>query len=162
MIWVIRFVQGFSILVILLWTFLWGVSMLLILGIDQTVIEDITFSRFKVSGYEDSRAQLVLFITLVTIACAIKIYTYFRLIQLFNEFAAKRFFSLKAVNHLRVFAGLYTLGAFLGLVLNNLGRSKLSLNYDDIHSFVFGLIFLIIAHILVEARKAREELDSYF
>lgn len=97
-------------------------------------------------------------------------YGFYRLARMFGLFAKGRYFSLKGVQHMRIFAI-----SFLALHVFNAIRYQIwAVQYGqfrlfpsvidgkNISSFILGLTFLIIAHVLNEARKNHEELDSYF
>lgn len=160
--WLVRSVQIFAVIAMLIWGGLWLVALLVILGISQTAIESFTHATFRINGYANGGIQSFMFVVFVNVICPIKIYTYYRLLRLFEEFAAKRYFSMAAIKHMRIFAGLYTLTAFASLVLGALIAGKLFLRGSDMNAFLFGLIFLIITQVLTEARKVRLELDDYF
>ena len=97
-------------------------------------------------------------------------YGFFRLGHLFGLFAKGRYFSLKGVQHMRIFAI-----SFLALNLLTFARSQIlafqygqwklfpsKISGDKIGVFMLGITFLIIAHILNEALKNNDELDNYF
>ena len=97
-------------------------------------------------------------------------YAFFRLGRLFGLFAKGRYFSQKGVQHMRVFASIYVgwqvVDFFGGLAGTFYERGHLHLSRevssDGIGQFMLGMTFLIIAHVLNEARKNNEELDNYF
>ena len=98
-------------------------------------------------------------------------YGFFRLGRLFGLFAKGRYFSLKGVQHMRIFATsflalqLFTFVRIQVMAIQN-GKWKRGLSVkihgEDIAIFMLGITFLIIAHILNEARKNNDELDNYF
>lgn len=162
MVLIVRFVQGLAVLAILIGVVMFVVIALQLFGVSQSMIESMMPGVFEMSGFDQSGTLAKLAVTLISLFVALHIYMYYRLFRLFGEFAAKRYFSNAAVNHMRVFAGIYALTSLLVLFVDAISSDKLSLQASNISNFMFGLIFLIIAHILAVARKAHQELDNYF
>ncbi len=96
-------------------------------------------------------------------------YAFYRLGRLFGLFAKRRYFSSKGVQHMRVFAGIYLTLGLVNFVETKYeiyrggDRADLwNISGEDIVGVMLSLTFLIIAHVLNEARKKNEELDNYF
>lgn len=103
---------------------------------------------------------------------AIFIFGLYRLWRMLSEFTKGRYFSEAAIKHLRAFAGLVALGLVLqiGLEVSSFLWHDDRFEADYAHRFnlsqlfylVFSLTFFMIGHVLSEARKNEEELDTYF
>ena len=103
---------------------------------------------------------------------ALFILALYRLWRMFGEFGAQRYFSAKAISHLRAFAGFVTLGLILqvGLEVSSFlwhddrleAEHAHTLNVSQLFYLVFSLTFFIIGHILGQARQNEEELGTYF
>lgn len=97
------------------------------------------------------------------------IYSFFRLGRLMGLFLRREYFTQTAVNHMRFIAATYALLSLVEFVRDR-WEIYTSGDYGDlanfsgegIFAFMLSLTFLIIAHILNEARKNTEELDTYF
>ena len=99
----------------------------------------------------------------------IYVFAFFRLWQMFGFFAQKRYFSLEAIGHLRLFTGLFALFTLLRIAIELIfiavyepssGTAAFDSTYID--DLAYPVLFFIIAHILNEARKHEEEIGHYF
>ena len=97
------------------------------------------------------------------------VYAFFRLGRLMGLFLRQEYFTQPAVNHMRFIAATYALLSFVEFVRDrweiytsgdHADLSKFS--GEGVFAFMLSLTFLIIAHILNEARKNRDELEQYF
>lgn len=96
-------------------------------------------------------------------------YMFFRLGRLMSEFLKGRYFSKAAVQHMRVVAAIYLANALYTfadskyqIVQNGNHDDLWNVSGDDILGIMLSMTFLIIAHVLNEARKNRDELEDYF
>ena len=94
---------------------------------------------------------------------------FYRLGRLMGLFLKRHYFTEKAVGHMRYIAWVYLLMNLIGFVISKwhgYGHDGLNtfskFSGEGIFAFMLSLTFLIIAHILNEARKNTEELDRYF
>ena len=84
-------------------------------------------------------------------------------------FLRREYFTQAAVNHMRFIAAAYALLSLVEFVRDRweIYRSGdhgdlWNFSGEGIFAFMLSLTFLIIAHILNEARKNTEELEDYF
>lgn len=162
MIWLIRAVQGFSILAMLGGIIGFIAFTMAFLGMSKVEIESIMPVVFTNPNVNAQEIWQKLLVAVFSLFIGLQIYMFYRLFRLFGEFAAKRYFSRAAIYHMRMFAGLYVLLSFIFLVVTTDYRDRLFISSSALSHFVIGLIFLSIAYVLAEARKAHQELDDYF
>ena len=95
---------------------------------------------------------------------SLMVYTLYQLLGLFGQFAKKRYFSKKAVRHMRAFSLLYILHALGAFALEWAGTGSFThgLAHGDFDVVTISTVLLIIAHIIGEAHKNEEELEAYF
>ena len=94
---------------------------------------------------------------------------FYHLGRLMSQFAAKRYFSFKAVHHMRWFAAVYIFShiaaSILGRYLDALGGDTsriFAISQIEVSNLLLSLLVLITAHVLNEARKNQDELEKYF
>ncbi|MEO9968566.1 MAG: hypothetical protein ABJG15_01845 [Hyphomonadaceae bacterium] len=93
----------------------------------------------------------------------------YRLGGLMGLFLKRHYFTQKAVGHMRYIAWIYLLLNLIGFTSakwQGYGHDGLNtftkLSGDGIFGLILSLTFLIVAHILNEARKNMDELENYF
>ncbi len=99
------------------------------------------------------------------------LYGFFHLLRMFGQFAQKRFFSIEAINHLRIFAALFALYTLLSFAIETIYITFVQsgdifkqaiLKSPFLGGLFFATLFFILVHILNEARKNEEEIGTYF
>jgi hypothetical protein len=106
----------------------------------------------------------------VLLVSLIFLYGLYRLVRLMSLFERGEFFSLRAIGHLRAFAGMLLLGTLVGCVfpaaelaaahlfgLDHASALSIELDASDVWMVLISSVFLVIAWILGEARQLAED-----
>jgi len=170
---VVRAVQAW-IIIHLAWAAVTGAIVTLTTGHDWQLQQNLGFVAFtfRTNGIAGEAFFPWWMLVLTFFNRVLYLYAFYRLLRLFNGFARKQYFSQDTIGHMQAFTGLFTLFTVSRLGLENLfvlfvqpgipEAASIRTNWSDLSDLAFPILFFIIARVLNEARRNREELDTYF
>ena len=171
--WLIKSVQ-FGVLIHITWAAVTAIIISLVVG--ETFYAEQTFMgtsiSFAIHGIPGEAYFTWPFHVAVFLNRLLYIYAFYRLWRMFGAFSHKRYFTQHTIGHLYVFTGAFTLFTISRIAISWIFHITSSgalpegvaieANFSNLEDLGYPILFFIIAHILNEARKNEEELDTYF
>ena len=171
--WLIKSIQ-LGVLLHILWAATTGLVITLALG--DTVEVPFAFIGLPypthVCGIQGEAFFTWPFHMLTALTRILYLYAFYRLWRLFGAFSNNAYFARSTIGHLKAFTGLFTVFtlsrvAISWIFISTTGNSipelrSMAIDFSDLEDLTYPVLFYVIAHILGEARKNEEELDSYF
>lgn len=136
-------------------------------NVDLSFVADEAPFTVQIQAEELQGSPSILTYVIVAILLLLVISAFYRLGRLMGFFLKRQYFAKQAVSHMRFIATVFVLHGVTDFVTDRweLLRSdgfEWGITGDDLFGLMLSLTFLIVAHILNEARKNMDELEDYF